>query len=87
MTNKFTYPTETSSTSTEGFLIQHNIYPVANVVGAWVVNPQFRITLTHKPNWFHRVMVRLLLGWKYEPVMRTDMYGNPIPTDKRLLHG
>lgn len=77
--------TKTESTSNYTFM-QYNIYPT-HVVGAWVVDPQFRIALTQKPSWFHRLVMRGLLGWKYEPAIRTDAYGNPIPLDKRILHG
>ena len=35
-------------------------------VGLWVITSSFRIRVRTKPNWFHRLMARLLLGWKWE---------------------
>ena len=34
--------------------------------GCWVISSSFRIEVKAKPNWFHRQMARLLLGWKWE---------------------
>jgi len=35
-------------------------------VGLWVITSSFRIRVRTKPNWFHRQMARILLGWKWE---------------------
>ena len=32
------------------------------------VNPDFTIGSTKYPNWFHRTMIRLMFGWKYERI-------------------
>jgi hypothetical protein len=34
-------------------------------VGCWQLNDSFRISLTKKPNAFHRFMTTLLLGWEW----------------------
>ena len=35
-------------------------------VGCWIINPSFHIYTTKRPCWIHRVMSRMLLGWKWE---------------------
>lgn len=32
-------------------------------VGFYVINNSFQIAFVTKPNWFHRFMTRVLLGW------------------------
>ena len=34
-------------------------------VGCWQLNDNFRVSLTKKPNAFHRFMTTLLLGWEW----------------------
>ena len=34
-------------------------------VGWWQLNDNFRVSLTKKPNAFHRFMTTLLLGWEW----------------------
>lgn len=41
------------------------------IVGYWILPgsselQQFKFGMTAKPNWFHRHMMQLLLGWKWE---------------------
>jgi hypothetical protein len=38
-----------------------------NYVGGYILGDTNRVqfNLTHKPNWFHRTMVRLCFGWKW----------------------
>jgi hypothetical protein len=36
---------------------------VPNTVGCWRMNGNFHVYVTEKPNWFHRKMTKLLLGW------------------------
>lgn len=35
-------------------------------VGKWVITQSFHVRVTTKPNWLHRSMARLLLGWQWE---------------------
>jgi hypothetical protein len=35
-------------------------------VGKYVVNKEVHFNFTHKPNWFHRKMTYLLLGWEWK---------------------
>jgi len=37
-------------------------------VGKYKVNGELHFHFTHRPNWFHRKMTRLLLGWKWEDI-------------------
>ena len=34
-------------------------------VGCWQLNNSYRISMTTKPNAFHRFMTTLLLGWEW----------------------
>ena len=34
-------------------------------VGHWIINPQFKVASTKKPNWIHRYFSKLLLGWEW----------------------
>ncbi len=41
------------------------------IIGYWVISRgQFctKFGVLHKPNWLHRTMARLLLGWEWEDV-------------------
>jgi hypothetical protein len=35
-------------------------------VGKWVITKSLYIHVVVKPNWLHRSMARLLLGWEWE---------------------
>ena len=35
-------------------------------VGQWWINPNFAVSVEHKPNIFHRYMTTLMLGWKWK---------------------
>ncbi len=35
-------------------------------VGKWIISSSFHVRVQTKPNWFHRLMARILLGWKWE---------------------
>ena len=39
---------------------------VRQPVGKWAVNGSLWFTVYNKPNWLHRLITRLLLGWKWE---------------------
>ena len=44
-----------------------------NIVGYWILPgsntfQKFTFAMPAKPNWFHRLTMRLLLGWKWEDV-------------------
>lgn len=32
-------------------------------VGCWRISGDFHVHVSEKPNWFHRKMTKLLLGW------------------------
>jgi len=75
--------TQTFSTSVQTVQMNNKIVQ-AQSVGYWDVHGvMFPILKTPSP--FHRIMTRILLGWKYMPA--TDIYGNPLHSDKRILHG
>jgi hypothetical protein len=40
-----------------------NVCPFA---GKWIITQSLQIRVTAKPNWLHRKMARLLLGWEWE---------------------
>lgn len=42
------------------------IRPNVEYVGKWVITKSLHIHVTVKPNWLHRGMARLLLGWEWE---------------------
>ncbi len=42
------------------------IRPNVEKVGKWVITKSFHIYVVAKPNWLHRKMARLLLGWIWE---------------------
>lgn len=44
------------------------IEPPPQPVGNYKVDQYLGFTLIKKPNWFHRKMVELILGWKWEEV-------------------
>lgn len=42
-------------------------------VGYYCLNPNFKIGMTTKPNWFHRKMVRLVFGWVWEDIIMENV--------------
>ena len=53
-------------------LINDNYVPMATIqiptfVGGYRLGGElgFQINFTYKPNWFHRTMMRLCLGWEW----------------------
>lgn len=34
--------------------------------GCWIINRSFHIYVQERPILFHRIMVRLLLGWRWQ---------------------
>lgn len=34
-------------------------------VGQWSITPSFKISSEKRPNWLHRAMAKLLLGWTW----------------------
>lgn len=51
-----------STNSTNGIIVRKPI-------GSWVINGEILFTIhveAMRPNWFHQIMTRLLLGWKWE---------------------
>lgn len=38
---------------------------IPHTVGSWELAPGAMINIPVKKNWFHRMMTRLLLGWKW----------------------
>ena len=46
--------------------ISHKIELPPQPVGNYKVDRYLGFTLTKKPKWFHRKMVELILGWKWE---------------------
>ena len=49
-------------TSTEGYLF----YSRPPTAGAWVISETLHVEVTKKPNWFHKKMTKLLLGWEWQ---------------------
>ena len=43
----------------------HIIYDPPKAVGYMEILPSVEYHITKKPKWFHRIMVRILLGWKW----------------------
>lgn len=50
-------------------------FKVCKHTGSWIIGEtnnlvynrvEFRYYNGYKPHWFHRLMIRLLLGWKWE---------------------
>ena len=39
---------------------------VRQSAGCWVISSSFYVNVKTKPNWLHRLITRLLLGWKWE---------------------
>lgn len=37
-------------------------------IGFLTITSSFTIAIYEPINWFHRLMLRLLLGWKYTPI-------------------
>jgi hypothetical protein len=40
-------------------------FVISVYVGCWQLNDSYRISMTKKPNAFHRFMTTLLLGWEW----------------------
>jgi hypothetical protein len=40
-----------------------SIINMPKAVGYWGISGNFQVSVTEKPNWFHRKMTKLLLGW------------------------
>lgn len=61
-----------------------NFYLPPPVVGYICLNPNFKIGMTKKPNWFHRKMIHLVFGWVWEDIImenvneRTNAVGGKI---------
>lgn len=47
------------------FIDEHYTICAIEYVGYWQVKSHYRIQSTFRPNWFHRQMNRLLIGWKW----------------------
>jgi hypothetical protein len=48
--------------------MEYDFYKEPTYVGYWQLVPPpvaFKISTTHKPNWFHRFMVKLMFGWTW----------------------
>jgi hypothetical protein len=41
------------------------MYQPPAAVGYWCISPNFFVSMTKKPNWFHIKMVTLILGWEW----------------------
>lgn len=41
------------------------VFKPIKYVGNYVINDVLHFSFQKKPNWFHRKMTRLLLGWKW----------------------
>lgn len=77
MSKLFTSPPDTSLLVNKD--INHTL-KVKNSVGYYVIDSNFFIEVTKKPNWFHRTMIRLILGWKFVPL-------NAEGRTRQLLYG
>ena len=40
--------------------------PMIVNAGCWIISGSFHVYVTQRPNWLHRTMTRLLLGWRWE---------------------
>jgi hypothetical protein len=45
---------------------------IPTIVGRYVISEGLHFTFTRKPNWFHRIMVRLLLGWEWQDELKNN---------------
>ncbi len=54
-------PTEIYSIDVE----KYKFYQPPNVVGYWALSSNFLISVSSKPNWFHRKMITLVFGWEW----------------------
>ena len=57
---------------TEALTNEHNFVPMATIqtptfVGRYILGGEYglKIGFTYKPNWFHRTMMKLCLGWEW----------------------
>jgi hypothetical protein len=41
------------------------VFNIEKIAGYYVINDGLRVQFKQKPNWFHRIMTKLLLGWKW----------------------
>lgn len=57
---------KTETTSTFSF-VPEDYYVKNSYVGGYRLGGEFglQINFTHKPNWFHRTMMKLCLGWEW----------------------
>lgn len=44
-----------------GFRVQ-----LPKTAGCWRISGDFRVHVSERPNWFHRRMTKLLLGWTWQ---------------------
>lgn len=45
-----------------------NITTAKKQVGHYAITPSLVFVMYERPNWFHRSMTRLLLGWKWADI-------------------
>ncbi len=62
---EYTNATSYSSEDTDEIVIRPHV-EFDIYVGKWVITKSLHIHVTAKPNWLHRSMARLLLGWEWE---------------------
>jgi hypothetical protein len=43
-----------------------SVFTVPKTIGKYTINRELHFHFAHKPNWFHRTMTRLLLGWEWK---------------------
>ena len=67
-------------------LSEYKIFSPPPVVGYICLSPNFKIEMTKRPNWFHRKMMYLALGWVWEDKImenvneRTNAVGGKVPS-------
>ena len=54
-------------------LPSYSVWKSPTYVGHWLISQDkkakyigFAVTTTKKPNWFHKLMAKLLLNWEYQ---------------------
>lgn len=46
-----------------------------------------KFAISSKPNWFRRMMVRLLLGWRWMDIKKLKVKQEELKSEKKLLLG
>lgn len=58
---RFSSGYDSNTLTLSGFRVQ-----VPKTVGCWRISGDFHVHVSERPNWFHRRMTKLLLGWTWQ---------------------